>query len=151
MSEELKPCPFCGGKAVIEVIEPHRHIICKMPVYKGGAFIECTECGCAISGETETEATEKWNRRMNDPEKVVKQLEEYRSEMEQFGCDGILTDMIEIVKGGGTDADQTDFVQYRDGSGDSGRKKELYKADYETTTYSTLWNAVCDDKIINVN
>ena len=25
MSEELKPCPFCGGKAVIEVIEPHRH------------------------------------------------------------------------------------------------------------------------------
>lgn len=63
MSEELKPCPFCGGKAVIEVIEPHRHIICKMPVYKGGAFIECTECGCAISGETETEATEKWNRR----------------------------------------------------------------------------------------
>lgn len=93
MSEELKPCPFCGGKAVIEVIEPHRHIICKMPVYKGGAFIECTECGCAISGETETEATEKWNRRMNDPEKVVKQLEEYRSEMEQFGCDGILTDM----------------------------------------------------------
>lgn len=26
MSEELKPCPFCGGKAVIEVIEPHRHI-----------------------------------------------------------------------------------------------------------------------------
>lgn len=101
MSEELKPCPFCGGKAVIEVIEPHRHIICKMPVYKGGAFIECTECGCAISGETETEATEKWNRRMNDPEKVVKQLEEYRSEMEQFGCDGILTDMIEIVKGGG--------------------------------------------------
>ena len=104
MSEELKPCPFCGGKAVIEVIQPHRHIICKMPVYKGGAFIECTECGCAISGETETEATEKWNRRLNDPEKVVKQLEEYRSEMEQFGCDGILTDMIEIVKGGGVDA-----------------------------------------------
>lgn len=66
MSEELKPCPFCGGKAVIEVVEPHKHIICKMPVYKGGAFIECTECGCAISGETEIEVTEKWNRRAND-------------------------------------------------------------------------------------
>ena len=38
-----------------------------------------------------------------DPDKVVEQLEEYRSEMEQFGCDGILTDMIEIVKGGGVD------------------------------------------------
>lgn len=38
-----------------------------------------------------------------DQDKVVEQLEEYRSEMEQFGCDGILTDMIEIVKGGGVD------------------------------------------------
>lgn len=38
-----------------------------------------------------------------DVDKVVEQLEDYRSEMEQFGCDGILTDMIEIVKGGGTD------------------------------------------------
>mgnify|MGYP000674338861 CR=1 FL=1 len=38
-----------------------------------------------------------------DLDKVVEQLEDYRSEMEQFGCDGILTDMIEIVKGGGTD------------------------------------------------
>jgi Lar family restriction alleviation protein len=66
MNEKLKPCPFCGGKAVIEVIEPHRHIICKMPVYTGGAFIECTECGGAISGETGTEATKKWNRRAND-------------------------------------------------------------------------------------
>ncbi len=67
-SEELKPCPFCDGKAVVEVVEPHKHIICKMPVYKGGAFIECTECGCAISGETEIEVTEKWNRRANDEE-----------------------------------------------------------------------------------
>ena len=31
-----------------------------------GAFIECTECGGAISGETGTEATKKWNRRAND-------------------------------------------------------------------------------------
>lgn len=66
MSEELKPCPFCGGKAVIEVIEPHEHIICKMPSYTGGAFIECKECGCAISGETKIEAAGKWNRRAND-------------------------------------------------------------------------------------
>jgi hypothetical protein len=38
-----------------------------------------------------------------DPDKVVEQLEEYREEMEQFGCGGMLTDMIEIVKGGGAD------------------------------------------------
>lgn len=35
-----------------------------------------------------------------DIEKVVQQLEELRQEMEQFGCSGILTDIIEIVKQG---------------------------------------------------
>ena len=36
-----------------------------------------------------------------DPDKVVEQLEEFRGEMEQFGCSSMLADMIEIVKGGG--------------------------------------------------
>ena len=36
-----------------------------------------------------------------DPDKVVTQLEEYREEMEQFKRGGMLSDMIEIVKGGG--------------------------------------------------
>lgn len=34
---------------------------------------------------------------------VVKQLEEFRGEMEQFGCGSMLADMIEIVRGGGAD------------------------------------------------
>lgn len=38
-----------------------------------------------------------------DVNKVVGQLEEYREEMEQFGCGGMLSDMIEVVKGGGVD------------------------------------------------
>ena len=38
-----------------------------------------------------------------DPDKVARQLEEYREEMEQFGCSGMLSDMIELVKGGGVD------------------------------------------------
>ena len=33
-----------------------------------------------------------------DPDKVVEQLEEFRGEMEQFGCSSMLADMIEIVK-----------------------------------------------------
>ncbi len=40
-----------------------------------------------------------------DPDKIVEQLKEFQGEMEQFSCDGILTDMIEIVKRGGVDAD----------------------------------------------
>lgn len=38
-----------------------------------------------------------------DPDKVVAQLEEYREEMEQFKCGGMLSDMIEVVKGGGVE------------------------------------------------
>lgn len=38
-----------------------------------------------------------------DVDKVVAQLEEYREEMEQFKCGGMLSDMIEVVKGGGVE------------------------------------------------
>ena len=38
-----------------------------------------------------------------DVDKVVAQLEEYREEMEQFKCDGMLSDMIDVVKEGGVD------------------------------------------------
>lgn len=38
-----------------------------------------------------------------DLDKVVAQLEEYREEMEQFKCGGMLSDMIEVVKAGGVD------------------------------------------------
>lgn len=40
-----------------------------------------------------------------DPDKVVEQLEEFRPEMEQFGCGGMLTDIIDVVKAGGADAE----------------------------------------------
>ena len=38
-----------------------------------------------------------------DVDKVVAQLEEFREEMEQFKCGGMLSDMIEVVKGGGVE------------------------------------------------
>lgn len=40
-----------------------------------------------------------------DLDKVVQQLEEFRPEMEQFGCGGMLTDIIDVVKAGGADAE----------------------------------------------
>lgn len=63
---ELKPCPFCGKKAVINTIEPHAHIFVPMPDYEGGAFIECTGCTCVVSGKTEHEAVEAWNRMVDN-------------------------------------------------------------------------------------
>ncbi len=40
-----------------------------------------------------------------DLDKVVEELEGYRKEMEQFGCSGMLSDMIEVVKGCAVDAE----------------------------------------------
>lgn len=64
MTERIKRCPFCGGEAIINVIPPHKHFLCNLPDYHGGAFIECTNCTCAISADTEEQAIEAWNRRV---------------------------------------------------------------------------------------
>ena len=37
-------------------------------------------------------------------DEVVEQLEEFRDEMKMFGCDGLLSDLIEVVEVGGVDA-----------------------------------------------
>ena len=61
---ELKPCPFCGGEAFLEVIPPHKHYIATFVAdYDGGAFAECTKCSCAISADNEQDAINKWNTR----------------------------------------------------------------------------------------
>lgn len=112
MSNELKPCPFCGGKAFINTVEPHAHEVATfMPDYPGGTFIECTSCTCALSGETEDKAIEAWNTR-KPIDKVVEQLEEQKNPHANnifLGfcqrCmwkiyNGAIDKAIEIVKGG---------------------------------------------------
>ena len=44
MSEELKPCPFCGGEAWQFIPSDAR-------MANHGCFVECKECGCRTSGE----------------------------------------------------------------------------------------------------
>lgn len=60
MSEELKPCPFCGCKAEIiseGTCSGHNLI-----------WVECVECNCRTSGyeDNEKEAIKRWNRRVAD-------------------------------------------------------------------------------------
>lgn len=66
-------------------------------------MFEIEECPCALQaailGIIDEQST------AYDPDKVVQQLEEFRPEMEQFGCGGMLTDIIDVVKAGGTDAE----------------------------------------------
>ena len=66
-------------------------------------MFEIEECPCALQaailGIIDEQPT------AYDPDKVVQQLEEFRPEMEQFGCGGMMTDIIDVVKAGGADAE----------------------------------------------
>ena len=61
MSEKLRNCPFCGGKA-------------RLNEYKDGEVWYEVWCdGCAVRTEqyeTEAEAIEKWNRRADTEQRV---------------------------------------------------------------------------------
>ena len=52
MKTELKPCPFCGSKAVVQ------------RMYDGNPYVCCVgDCPVVLDGETEQEAIEAWNTR----------------------------------------------------------------------------------------
>jgi Lar family restriction alleviation protein len=55
---KLKPCPFCGGKAMIE---EGYDSMAGIKIY----FIECMECKAGLFGGVNKEKElEKWNRRV---------------------------------------------------------------------------------------
>jgi Lar family restriction alleviation protein len=58
MSEELKPCPFCGGEAILNenVAYPNGEV--------SPAFIRCSKCGLLYSvGHINERVVRKWNTR----------------------------------------------------------------------------------------
>jgi len=62
MSDELKPCPFCGGEASIRIDTSH----------STACLIGCATMGCFGHEqweETEAEAIAAWNRRTPEPGK----------------------------------------------------------------------------------
>ena len=61
--EELKPCPFCGGKAVLKKVATG--------IGQDGYwyYVRCASINCTVhvstcSRPTEKEAVEIWNRRV---------------------------------------------------------------------------------------
>lgn len=60
---ELKPCPFCGGKAFVE--HDHEGI--------GASYVRCAKCGVksirfykSFAHASDDKAVEFWNRRDDD-------------------------------------------------------------------------------------
>ncbi len=72
MSEELKPCPFCGGENAAEVIEMKPSIPVSECLKKRGYFtVWCWTCDLMFGYDedfggkfdTKEDAIEAWNRR----------------------------------------------------------------------------------------
>lgn len=60
MSVELKPCPFCGGKAKKQAVET----TILSDTYWGA---RCTKCNCGTAGYLNyNDAIKAWNRRSDD-------------------------------------------------------------------------------------
>lgn len=58
--EELKKCPFCGGKAILKINYGFDEKVIS-------AFVYCEECGVATrSCALESTAIGKWNRRVEE-------------------------------------------------------------------------------------
>lgn len=58
MSEELKPCPFCGDKTVYVYWREEQY------------FVSCNNCDCeGGKQDTQEEAIKAWNRRADDGNK----------------------------------------------------------------------------------
>ena len=74
MSENLKPCPFCGGTAKILPAE----------VY-GYGDVYCENCGAQVMGFNTREALDKWERRAEtetETETSVEFVEQYTVEID---------------------------------------------------------------------
>lgn len=70
MGEELKPCPFCGGRARLcsRYVPALSVVACAVECtgcYCAVDFTEWDETGCGIAPGRD-EVAEKWNRRAND-------------------------------------------------------------------------------------
>jgi hypothetical protein len=60
---DLKPCPFCGGKAVM-ISEPYTHDRFLVACKNRGDVCKCEPCTNWF--DTPEEAAEVWNRRFDD-------------------------------------------------------------------------------------
>ena len=76
---ELKPCPVCGGKGIVQAIDFYPDYS-DPPIW----WVACETCGAhtdEFEGETEAEAVEAWNTRA---ERTCRYDDGWCSECEHF-------------------------------------------------------------------
>lgn len=60
MTQQLKPCPFCGGEVTMKLYPSNKH-------GSGSADFDCAKCVAGITfpgeGDSPEEAMAIWNRR----------------------------------------------------------------------------------------
>lgn len=59
MGASLRPCPFCGGSAIMYEHDPYRGELCDQKQ----TTVLCTGCGARIVKATAEEAEKAWNKR----------------------------------------------------------------------------------------
>ena len=64
MTEQLKPCPFCGTQPFLEEHPPHQHGFSDFAT-DGSVTISCN-CGVGLIADNKKEAINKWNYRLKD-------------------------------------------------------------------------------------
>lgn len=86
MTNELKPCPFCGGEAAFGYIRFTAEIYRPDGTQReDGHFVSCVRCGSSNQGvccgyDTQDKALELWNRRAEQASQS--QTDKYRKALE---------------------------------------------------------------------
>lgn len=97
MNDELKPCPFCGGHAIIDGCDDTPwSVICK-------------ECNASIGyKETKEEAIEAWNRRIeptftpDELDAIRRNVRDLRAERELSKIEQSIIDKCDAALKGGS-------------------------------------------------
>ena len=69
MSEELKPCPFCGGAAEFEYTTWNEET---EEGDDGTGWIECQSCHVQMGGFDRDDAEARWNKRSTETKLLQK-------------------------------------------------------------------------------